>query len=377
MSESTTAFEVEGHDFDVLMMRRAIELAKQGLGYVEPNPMVGCVVVKNQSVVAEGFHQRFGEAHAEVNALMGLSPELRQGSTIYITLEPCTHHGKTPPCIDLVLASKPIRVIIGVSDPFPQVAGSGIAQLRDAGIRVNVGIESNACRRLIAPFSKRQNTGLPWIIAKWAMTLDGRMATHTGESKWITNEASRSHAHRIRGNMDAIVVGVGTAIKDDPMLNARPTGARTARRVVMDNSAKLSLHSQLVATAKEFPTLVACGPNASSSKIAALRSQGCEVWQSTEPDSNARTLEFLRYLGGLGCTNVLIDGGPRLHGSLFDQKLIDEVHLYLGSQILGGLPNLVPNLGSGATLMNQAIRLEHTQVESLAGDFFVSGDCVY
>ncbi len=377
MSETATAIEMDALEFDVSMMRRAIELAKQGHGYVEPNPMVGCVVVKNRSIIGEGFHQRFGEAHAEVNALRGLSSEQRQDATIYLTLEPCTHHGKTPPCIDLVLASKPSRVVIGASDPFPPVAGNGIAQLRDAGIRVDVGVESKACQRLIAPFSKRQKTGRPWVIAKWAMTLDGRMATHTGDSKWITNETARRHAHQIRGNMDAIIVGIGTAMKDDPMLNARPAGARLARRVVMDSSAKLSPSSQLVTTAKEYPTLIASGPNAEPTSIAALRSHGCDVWQSDSESWNVRASEFLQYLGKLGCTNILIDGGPTLLGSLFDQKLIDEVHIYLGSQILGGLPNLVPNMGAGASLMNQAIRLNHTSVESLAGDFFVSGDCNY
>ncbi len=358
-------------------MQRAVALALQGQGYVEPNPMVGCVVVKDHVIIAEGFHQRFGEAHAEVNALKLLSQEQRTGSTIYVTLEPCTHHGKTPPCIDLVIGSKPKRVVIGACDPFPLVSGSGISKLREAGIQVDLGIESNVCQRLIGPFAKRQKTGTPWVIAKWAMTLDGRMATHSGDSQWITNETARAHAHRTRGRVDAIIVGIGTAIHDDPMLNARPSGPRTARRVVLDSSAKLPLKSKLVATARQYPTWLACGPDAAPSNVTALRSLGCEVWQSQTVDCNERFKELLRHLSDQECTNVVIDGGPRLLGALIDHRLVDEAHVYLGSQLVGGIPNLVPNLGGGVTMMNQAIRLSNTRIESLDGDFFVAGDCLY
>jgi diaminohydroxyphosphoribosylaminopyrimidine deaminase / 5-amino-6-(5-phosphoribosylamino)uracil reductase len=364
-------------EFDRVIMRRAIELAAQAQGYVEPNPMVGCVVVKNQAIIAEGYHQRFGEAHAEVNALNRLTPDQRVDSTIYVTLEPCTHRGKTPPCIDLVIASKPKRVVVGARDPFPLVSGSGISKLREAGIQVDLDVEYNACQRLIAPFAKRQKTSQPWVIAKWAMTLDGRMATHAGDSKWITNETARAHAHRTRGRVDAIIIGIGTAIQDDPMLNARPSGPRIARRIVLDSSAKLPWNCKLATTAKDYPTCVACGPAASPSNIASLRSLGCEVWKSQTVDCNERFKELLEYLSEQGCTSVVIDGGPKLLGSLFDHKLVDETHVYLGSQLVGGIPNLVPNLGRGATRMNQAIRMSNTRIESLDGDFFIAGDCVY
>ncbi len=359
--------------FDASMMRRAVESAYRGYGFVEPNPMVGCIVVKDGMVLSEAIHERFGGPHAEVNAFQRLSPEQREGSTVYVTLEPCSHFGKTPPCVDLVIASKPKRVVIGVVDPFPQVAGASIERLKAAGIQVDVGIEAKACKRLIAPFAKRHEQGLPWIIGKWAMTLDGRMATHTGDSKWITGESARQHVHQVRGKLDAIIVGIGTALADDPLLTARPAGPRIAKRIVFDSRARLPLQSQLVKTAREIPTLIACGPDASASSVDALRHAGCDVWQSTTRAAGDRVIELLRQLSQEGCTNLLIDGGPKLLGSFFDQGLLDEVHIYLGRRLVGGQANLAPNLGTGVDLMSQAEPLIDIGVESFDGDLFVRG----
>jgi diaminohydroxyphosphoribosylaminopyrimidine deaminase/5-amino-6-(5-phosphoribosylamino)uracil reductase len=360
-------------DFDSAMMRRAIELAYQGRGLVEPNPMVGCVVARDKQLIAEGFHQRFGESHAEVNALRKLNELQREGSTIYVTLEPCTHIGKTPPCVDLVIASKPKRVVIGVTDPFPEVSGRGIAKLRAKGIQVDVGIEEGLCRRLIAPFAKRQTIGLPWIIGKWAMTFDGRMATSSGDSKWITGDKARAHAHDVRGRMDAIVVGIGTALADDPLLNARPAGSRIAKRVVVDSLARLPLKSRLVSTSREIETIVACGPEASPLSIEAISRAGCLVHQFDSADRNTRLRNLMTWLGEIGCTNVLVDGGPNLLGSLFDQRLLDEVHVYLGSKLLGGPPRLVPNQGLGVERIDEAISMNEIQVEQLGNDVLIQG----
>src|SRR5436305_1406899 len=206
---------------DHTWMRRALELAERGRGFVEPNPLVGAVVVRDGSVVGEGWHRRYGEAHAEVNAL-AQAGEAARGATLYVTLEPCCHVGKTPPCTDAVLAAGISRVVAAMADPFPKVAGGGIARLRAAGVAVAVGLGESEARRLNAPYLKLLATGRPYVHAKWAMTLDGKIATRTGDSRWISNEASRRVVHAMRGRMDAILVGIGTALVDDPSLTAPP-----------------------------------------------------------------------------------------------------------------------------------------------------------
>ncbi len=367
----------ENASIDSAAMLRAVELAYRGQGAVEPNPMVGCTVVKHGKIIGEGYHERFGGPHAEVQAISSLSSEVVRGSTVYVTLEPCTHFGKTPPCAELLLKLKPTRVVIGMEDPFPAVSGTGIAKLREHGISVDVGVEFRACERLVRPYLKRQRRGLPWVIAKWAMTLDGRMATYSGDSKWITCDATRQHAHRTRGRMDAICVGIKTALRDDPLLTARPAGSRIATRIVTDSLARLPVSSQLVQTAREFPTLVCCGAAAPTSNIDLLRASGCEVWieSSTSPDE--RVLGLLQELAKRGHTNVLVDGGARLLGGLFDQRCIDEVHVYIACKLVGGLPQFVPNLGRGLQWMRAAVQLLDVQHHSIEGDFLIQGDCEY
>lgn len=358
-------------------MLRAVELAYRGQGSVEPNPMVGCVVVKHDAIVGEGYHARFGGPHAEVDALSRLPADVVRGSTVYVTLEPCTHFGKTPPCVDLLLKLEPVRVVIGVEDPFPAVSGTGIGRLREHGITVDVGIEREACERLVRPYRKRLQRGLPWVISKWAMTLDGRMATYSGDSKWITGDASRQHAHTTRGRMDAICVGIETALRDDPLLTARPPGARVATRIVVDSLARLPVSSRLVQTARDFPTLVCCGPAAMSSNIDLLRASGCEVWIGDSISPDERILGLLQELAQRGHTNVLVDGGPRLLGSLFDREWVDEAHVYIACRLVGGTPQFVPNLGQGLQWMRSSVRLEEVQQQSFDGDFLIQGICRY
>src|SRR5215210_4216404 len=222
---------------DADYMTRALELAGRGRGWVEPNPLVGAVVVRDAAVVGEGWHEKFGQAHAEVNALRQAG-ELARGATLYVTLEPCCHFGKTPPCTEAVIGAGVRRVVSAMLDPFPQVAGQGASRLREAGIVVEVGVGDAAARQLNAPYLKRLRTGRPWVHAKWAMTLDGKIATRTGQSKWITGEAARARVHELRGRMDAIIVGKGTLLADDPLLTARPPGPRAATRVVLAGTAK-------------------------------------------------------------------------------------------------------------------------------------------
>src|SRR6478752_9858422 len=235
---------------DADYMARALELAARGRGAVEPNPLVGAVVVRDGAVVGQGWHEQFGQAHAEVNALRQAGDRAR-GATLYVTLEPCCHFGKTPPCTEAVVRAGVRRVVAAMLDPFPQVAGQGASRLREAGVVVEVGVGEAAARRLNAPYLKSLRTGRPWVHAKWAMTLDGKIATRTGESKWITGEAARARAHELRGRMDAVIVGKGTLLADDPLLTARPPGPRTATRVVLTASGKgLPISCRLLETAQ-------------------------------------------------------------------------------------------------------------------------------
>src|SRR5579884_2079657 len=223
---------------DDVWMRRALELAEHGRGYVEPNPLVGAVVVRDGQLVGEGWHQHYGEAHAEIHALAAAG-EGSRGATLYVTLEPCCHFGKTPPCTDAVLRAGIRRVVAAMPDPFPAVAGKGAELLRQAGVTVELGIGEAEARRLNAPYLKLLEKRRPWVHAKWAMTLDGKIATRTGDSKWISNEASRRIVHALRGRMDAVIVGAGTALADDPLLTARPPGPRVATRAVLDSTGRL------------------------------------------------------------------------------------------------------------------------------------------
>jgi diaminohydroxyphosphoribosylaminopyrimidine deaminase / 5-amino-6-(5-phosphoribosylamino)uracil reductase len=363
---------MDQHELDLWHMRRALELAAQGEGRVEPNPMVGCVIARGAEIIGEGWHRRFGGDHAEVEALR-LAGGRVAGATMYVTLEPCCHFGKTPPCTRAVLAAGIGRVVAAMSDPFPQVAGGGLAELRAAGVEVESGLLEAEARILLAPYLKLLTTGRPWIIAKWAMTLDGKIATRTGSSRWISNEESRAVVHHLRGRVDAIVVGRETARRDDPLLTARPPGARTAVRVVVDTRASLATESQLVRTASEAPVLVAVGDEAPEADRLRLEAAGCEVFRSESATPAARLDALLNELGRRRMTNVLVEGGGRLLGSLLDTGAVDEVHAFIAPKCVGGSQAPGPVAGTGIETMDAAMRLEGVQVEVLGCDVYLRG----
>ena len=361
-------------DFDIACMRRALAIAAQGQGLVEPNPMVGCVIARDGVVLAEGWHARFGEAHAEIIALQNLpANETGRGATFYVTLEPCCHFGKTPPCTDALIAAGAARVIVAVRDPFPKVAGGGIAKLQAAKIAVEVGLLEAEAHNLLAPYLMLVEQSRPWTIAKWAMTLDGKIATAGGDSQWISGEASRAIVHQLRGRMDAIVVGRGTAERDNPQLTARPPGVRTPLRVVVDSMASLSLESHLVRTARETPTLVAVGPQADPQQLRALESAGVQVRIDPSADRFARLANLWRYLGEQRLTNVLVEGGGELLGSLFDAQLIDEVHAFIAPKLIGGAAAPSPVAGLGLDRMADAWQLDQPKIQQLGADLYISG----
>jgi diaminohydroxyphosphoribosylaminopyrimidine deaminase/5-amino-6-(5-phosphoribosylamino)uracil reductase len=355
-------------------MRRALTLAEEGRGSAEPNPMVGCVIVRGEEIVGEGYHERFGGPHAEVQAVTDARGKT-QGSTLYVTLEPCCHQGKTPPCTKAVIAAGVKRVVAAMRDPFPKVAGGGFAELEAAGIEVVSGVLQAEAEALNAPYLKLIRESRPWVIAKWAMTLDGKIATSTGQSKWISGPDSREIVQQLRSRMDAIVVGRRTAELDDPLLVARLAGgpARVATRIVVDSTASLSLNSQLVRTAREFPLLIAASAAAEAIKVQQLISAGAEVMQLPGSSSSDRLSQLLDELGQRRMTNILVEGGSQLLGSLFDAKLVDEAHCFIAPKIFGGSGAPAPIGGEGVSSPADALQFIQPVRRQIGDDIYVHG----
>jgi diaminohydroxyphosphoribosylaminopyrimidine deaminase/5-amino-6-(5-phosphoribosylamino)uracil reductase len=365
-----TLLAMDSSALDRWHMQRALELAARGQGHVEPNPMVGCVIARGAEIVAEGWHRHYGGPHAEVEALAVAGPRAA-GATLYVTLEPCCHHGKTPPCTDAIIAAGITRVAAAQRDPFPAVSGGGLADLEKAGIAVEIGLLEDEAQRLAAPYLKLIQTGRPWIIAKWAMTLDGKIATRTGDSRWISSEASRAVVHQLRGRVDAVVVGSRTAAIDDPLLTARPPGPRVATRIVVDSRATLSSESQLARTARDTPVLVAASAAADESDRRRLAQAGCQVLVCPGETHAERLHALLDELGRHRMTNVLVEGGAGLLGSFFDQGLIDEVHVFIAPKLVGGSQAIGPLGGKGRDLLSAALALREPEVCELGGDIHV------
>ena len=358
---------------DRAWMRRALAEASRGRGAVEPNPMVGAVVVAGGEAVGVGYHERFGGPHAEVHAL-DRAGERARGATLYVTLEPCCHHGKTPPCSDAVRRAGIARVVAAHRDPFPQVDGGGLDQLRAAGVEVATEVEGDAARSLNAPYLKRLLLGTPFVTAKWAMTLDGRTAASSGDSRWISNSRSRALVHEVRGRMDAILVGVGTALADDPELTARPPGPRTPARVVLDSQGRLPVDGKLARTAREVPVWVATTQHAPADRIAALRDLGCAILTyKVGPGRPVPVVPLLQDLGQRGVTNLLLEGGGAVLGSFFDEGLVDAVDVFIAPKIEGGPPRHTPAQGRGFAAMADAWRLDRPEISVIDGDVRIQG----
>ncbi len=363
---------MDQYDLDVWHMQRALDLAAQGQGLVEPNPMVGSVIVQGAEIIGEGWHRRFGGPHAEVEALK-LAGHRAQEATLYVTLEPCCHHGKTPPCTQALLEAKIARVVVAQRDPFPKVDGGGISELREAGIEVETGLLEPDARRLNAPYLTLQEAKRPWIIAKWAMTLDGKTATKTGFSKWISNEQSREIVHELRGRVDAIMTGRLTARLDDPLLTARPPGPRTAVRIVVDTRASLASDSQLARTAGEVPVLVAVGAEAPAEDRRRLKKAGCEVYVCRAETRSGRLNQLLHELGRRQMTNLLVEGGGQLTGCFLDSGQIDEAHVFIAPKLIGGTTARSPIAGDGIDEMPQAFTFAEPHIRQLGSDIYFHG----
>ncbi len=337
-------------------LQRAIELAELGRGHTSPNPLVGAVVARDDEVLGEGYHAAYGGDHAEVAALGACAAD-PIGATMYVTLEPCCHHGRTPPCTDAIVNAGIKRIVVASDDPTDKASGRGLGILRDEGVDVEVvdGEVSHVARLLNQPFRKHARTGRPHVVFKSAMSLDGKVATQTGDSKWISGEESRKLVHRWRAEVDAVCVGIGTALADDPLLTARtPGAARQPARVVFDSEARLPPESQLARTAHDARLIVVTTRAADRSRLEALKAAGVEVVVAAGGNEAERVTDSLDKLGGLGIQSVLLEGGPKLAGSFLDAGEVDEMRIFIAPIAVGGRAARVPLEGEGSDTIEHA-----------------------
>ncbi len=365
---------------DVTYMKRALSLAAKGKGRTSPNPMVGAVIVKHGHIVGEAWHHKPGEPHAEILALHQAGPRAR-GGVLYVTLEPCCHSRKrTPPCVPLLIQSGLARVCVAMIDPNPQVNGRGIHALTQAGLPVSVGVLEAEARHLNEVYGYWITTGRPFVVLKGAMTLDGKIATATGESRWITGERARQDAHRLRSQVDAILVGVGTVVADDPELSARgkktTTGTRVGRqpvRVVLDSQLRIPLKAKILRWVGEQPTILCTTTQAPSQKIELLNKRGIQVWVLPGQAGRVSLKACLSRLGKEGLTSVLIEGGGTVNASALQQGFVNRVRLYMASMLLGGQDAQGLIGGMSPKKLDQAWPLADVQLKKLGKDWLVTG----
>ena len=354
-------------------MRRAIELAKKGGGYVHPNPLVGCVVVKDGEIIAEGYHEKYGEFHAERNALLRCQSETK-GASLYVTLEPCCHYGKTPPCTEIIIEKGIKKVFVGILDPNPLVAGKGVKILQDAGIEVEVGLCADEIRELNKVFLKYITTKRPYVIMKTAMTLDGKIAAFTGDSKWVTNEESRKMVHELRSEMAAVIVGIGTVLADNPMLNVRLEGnPHQPIRIVVDSNLRIPIDSQLVKTAKEYRTIVATTVPNNCRDARPCVSTGIELIRCKSNNGHVDINDLLTKLGSMGIDSLLLEGGGTLNAAFLEAGCVDEVWAFIAPKIIGGEGAKTPVSGKGIAKMSDAIQLQNIDIQNINGDILIKG----
>ena len=360
---------------DERYMMRCIELARKGWGWVNPNPMVGAVLVKEGQVIGEGYHQRYGGLHAERNALADceVSP---QGATLYVTLEPCCHQGKTPPCTEAILQSGISRVVVGTLDPNPIMAGKSVNLLESHGIEVVVGVLESECKSLIKIFLKYITTGKPFILMKYAMTLDGKIATNTGASKWISGEAARQQVQQLRHGFAGIMVGVNTILADNPQLTCRLDDGKNPIRIICDTHLRTPLDAYVVQTAGQVPTvIVTCSQDEERKKL--YRKEGCQVLDVAEQDGQVDLADLMVQLGKMGIDSVLLEGGGALNWSALKQQIVDEMQIYLAPKIFGGAAAKSPITGEGVALPQEGFFLENSSVSMVGEDYVIKGQVKY
>lgn len=378
--------ESENGSVDERFMREALCLAARGEGFTRPNPMVGAIVVRSGEAIGRGWHEKCGGPHAEVNAIRDASAAGEKsvsGATLYVTLEPCCHTGRTPPCVDLIIASGIARLVCAMEDPNPLVAGKGIAALKAAGIEVSVGTLERESRALNRAFVKHITTGLPYVILKSAVSLDGKIATASGESKWISCEESRKDAHLLRARVSAIMTGIGTVLADDPLLSARPAGGARAqpKRIIVDTNLRIPLTSKIVASSREIPTVIAIGARTANSvdpeirtKFAALEATGVRIIPVGERDGRVDLALLAVILGIDGIDSILIESGGTLAWGALEAGIVDRVRFYIAPVIIGGERARSAIGGNGVESLAKAPTLANAETRMVGRDIVVEGD---
>ena len=363
-------------------MRRAIELAKKGSGHVNPNPLVGAVIVRDGEIIGEGYHECYGQLHAERNAIANAKKRGNslEGSTIYVTLEPCCHYGKTPPCTEAIIEEKIARVVVGSDDPNPLVSGKGFQMLREKGIEVIPHFLKEECDAMNHVFFHYIRTGTPYVAMKYAMTMDGKIACYTGDSKWVTGEESRAHVQTLRNHYKGIMAGIGTVLADDPMLNCRIEGGRDPIRIIADSHLRIPMDSQLVRTAGQQPLIVACLPDADEEKAAQLKEKGIEVLRIpgvttadiTEEQKEVISLPVLmKELGARKIDGILLEGGGQLNESALQAGIVDRIYCYIAPKIFGGAQAKTPVEGQGLTRAADAWQFNRIGMQEFGQDILL------
>ena len=363
-------------------MRRAIELAKKGSGHVNPNPLVGAVIVRDGEIIGEGYHECYGQLHAERNAIANAKKRWNslEGSTIYVTLEPCCHYGKTPPCTEAIIEEKIARVVVGSDDPNPLVSGKGFQMLREKGIEVIPHFLKEECDAMNHVFFHYIRTGTPYVAMKYAMTMDGKIACYTGDSKWVTGEESRAHVQTLRNHYKGIMAGIGTVLADDPMLNCRIEGGRDPIRIITDSHLRIPMDSQLVRTAGQQPLIVACLPDADEEKAAQLQEKGVEVLRIpgvttadiTEEQKEVISLPVLmKELGARKIDGILLEGGGQLNASALQAGIVDRIYCYIAPKIFGGAQAKTPVEGQGLTRAADAWQFNRIGMQEFGQDILL------
>lgn len=360
-----------GDEIDARYMRLALRLALKGAGRTSPNPMVGAVLVREGRVIATGYHRRPGGDHAEIVALKHAGKKARR-ATLYLNLEPCDHQGRTPPCTLSLIRSGIKRVVAGMVDPNPLVSGRGIRRLRQAGVQVQVGLLEAECRRLNEAFIKYVTRKIPFVILKLAASLDGRIATSTGDSRWITGIAARSYVHRLRNQVDAILVGVGTVVADNPRLTCRLPGGRDPWRVILDGHLRIPLTARLLHQREPEKTIIVTGPRVAKKKVKTIEAYGAKVWSFPLVRGRIPFAPILWGLGGVGLLSVMIEGGVVTATAALQERVVDKVLLFYAPKIIGGEgKTMIEDLG--IKRLSQSRRIRKVEVKRFGEDFLVSG----
>lgn len=359
---------------DEKYMKRAIELAKLGAGHTNPNPLVGCVVVKDGKIISEGYHEKYGEFHAERNALLRCT-ENTEGAELYVTLEPCCHQGKTPPCTDIIIEKGIKRVYVGSSDPNPLVDGGGNKKLRDNGIEVIEHVMERECDALNEIFFHYISKKTPFVAVKYAMTLDGKIAAFTGDSKWVTGEEARKHVHYLRKRYAGIMAGIGTVLADDPMLNCRIEDGVDPVRIICDSGLRIPENSNIVKTACDIKTIVACSDRADESEEKNLTENGVHVVRVPSLSNGRLDLKWLmQYLGqDMKIDSILLEGGGTLNASALEQNIVNKIYAYIAPKLIGGADAKSPIEGRGIEYMKDAVNAEDVHVQMLGNDICIEG----